>query len=242
MSAVGQMADRKERPAYVRFERRPVEDRASTERTGRYMAKDEDYALITPPYSRDVVVHKAEKWFVKLQRDVAAGRMPREWADRYRDQYERWKKGEEMPLHGTPIKGWAVISPAQQANLVTMHILTVEDLAAVNDEGVRRIGMGGSALREKAKAWLSQAEDKGPLTMENSALKAENATLKGQVESLEERVKVLSERLEIMQRGGLDRETHFEPEPEAGIAASDILEQPAPAPQKRGPGRPRKQA
>jgi hypothetical protein len=117
-----------------------------------------------------------------------------------------------------------VISPAQQSNLIAINIRTVEDLAGVNDEGVRRIGMGGGELRDKAKAWLSQMKDKGPLTQENATLRAENITLKATVESLGARNKELAERLEILQRGGLERGVHFErAAPASGIEAGDIL-------------------
>lgn len=233
MSTVGDMQERKERPAYVRFDRRPIEDRAASEREGRYVAKDIDYALVTPPYSRDVFEQEANEWLAQMRRESQTGRLPVEWYERYEEAYRRWKKGEEMPLSGTPIKGWPVLSPAQQKNLTSMNILTVEDLAAVNDEGKRRIGMGAQDLCDKAKAWLAQTKDKGPLTMENASLKAENRALKTQNEQLEIRVKELAERVEILQRGGLDRATHFERPQTETITASDIIED-EPAPQKRG--------
>lgn len=231
---------REERPAYVRFQRRPIKDAAASAREGRHVDKDVDFALVTPPYSRDVFEQRATDWLASMEREVRNQRLPQEWYERYATAYERWKKGEEIPLHGTPIKGWPVISPAQMKNLIAMNILTVEDLAGVNDEGCRRIGMGAGELRDKARAWLSQAKDKGPLTMENAALKSENSALKTQNEQLEARVKDLSERLEIMQRGGLDRATYLQPQQqeEDGIAAGDILETPEPV--RRGPGRPRK--
>lgn len=226
MSIVGELSDRKERPAYVRFERRPIEDRAASAREGRYVARDVDFALVTPPYSRDVFEQVAPEWLAQMKREVTGGRLPVEWYERYVESYERWKRNEEMPLNGTPIKGWSVISPAQMKNLLALNILTVEDLAGVNDEGLRRIGMGAGELRTKAKAWLSQTKDKGPLTMENAALRAENSVLKTTNEQLDARVKELSERLEILQRGGFDRAPQYEA-PRAdtgGIEASDIIE------------------
>lgn len=236
MSVVGEMVERKERPAYVRFERRAVEDKPASLRQGRFVAKDMDFALVTPPYSRDVFEEGAQSWLSKMRQQASKGRIPHSWYERYAETYERWKRGEEMPLNGTAIKGWQVISPAQQKNLISLNILTVEDLAAVNDEGLRRIGMGAMALRDKAKAWLSQASDKGPLTMENAALKAENAALKNQNDQLEARMRELAGRLEILEKGGLERGVHIDRgQPEGiteGITASDILEEPA-AP-KRG--------
>lgn len=190
LSVVG-MVDTTERPPLVRFERRGVEDRNASIEHGRYVERDVDVALVTPPGSRDVMVHAVEDWLKNLQRNVVEMRMPQGWLDRYREQYEHWRKGEELPLNGTPIKGWGVISPAQAKNLISLNILTVEDLAQLNDEGIRRIGMGGVDLKHKANAWLRQLEDKGLLTQEHAALKAENKSLKDQLDSLTKQVEML---------------------------------------------------
>ena len=235
MSVVGEMVERKERPAYVRFERRAVEDKAASLREGKSVSKDVDFALVTPPYSRDVFEQEASAWLAQMKREVSSRRLPVEWYEKYIESYERWKRNEEMPLSGTPIKGWGMLSPAQQKNLVSLNILTVEDLAAVNDEGKRRIVMGAQDLCNKARACLSQTKDKGPLTMENAALKAENQALKTQVEQMDARVKALAERLEVLQRGGLDRVSHFDQPREEGITASDILEEPAQPSRRKKP-------
>jgi hypothetical protein len=192
MSAVGAVADRTERPAYVRFERRPIENKAATLEQGKWVGRDVDFALITPPYSKDVHVVKCDQWLANLEADLRNERIPLAWAENYRKQYHAWKNGQELPLNGTPIKGWGVISPAQQQTLTSINILTVEDLAGINDEGVRRIGMGAIELKNKAKAWLAQLSDKGPLTLENAALKTENANLRAQVDALTKQVQALA--------------------------------------------------
>lgn len=215
MSAVGAIADRAERPAIVRFERVAVEDKAKTIENGRFTAKDVDYALITPPYSKDVVRMKVSSWLDNLERDAQAGRIPEEWVQRYKRAHELWQNGQEMPPDGTPIRGWAVISPAQQENLIRINILTVEDLAGVNDEGAKRIGMGAIELKNKAIAWLRTANDRGPLTIENAALKAENAVLRGQIETLQKQVAALQARA--------PSETSFAPPTENSLTADDIL-------------------
>lgn len=216
--------DREDRPAYVRFQRRAMKDAAASLREGRHVDKDVDFVLVTPPYSRDVFEQVAGDWLAQMEREVRNNRLPREWYERYQANYERWKKGEEMPLDGTPIKGWPVISPAQMTNLIAINILTVEDLAAANEEGLRRIGMGARDLQTKAKAWLSQAKDKGPLTMQVAELKSENEALKARAETAEARVKELAERLEILQRGGLLREHFEEPAKTDEIDVADIIE------------------
>jgi cell division protein FtsB len=215
MNAVGDVLERKERPAFVRFDRQAQEDKAASLREGHYVAKDVDYAYITPPYSKDVMIFKVSNWFERLKHDAQNGRIPQEWVDHYHKQYESWKRGEEPALNGTPIKGWGMISPAQQDTLIRMSVLTVEDLAVMNDEGIKRIGMGAVGLKDKAAAWVSQNKDKGPLTQEIAALKARNRELESSVETLSKQVESLMTAVKI-DRG----ETNYTP----GISASDLIE------------------
>lgn len=229
--SVGELLDRKDRPAYVRFERIPVEDKAASLREGHYVARDVDYALITPPYSKDVFKQKVPAWFESLEMDLRNDRIPQEWVDQYKNQYRAWQNGQELPLNGTPIKGWGVISPAQQETLIRMNILTVEDLAKVNDEGIKRIGMGAIDLKNKANAWLAQLQDKGPLTLKVAALESENGLLKSSVETLSLNLEAVKAQLAAMTRAQAPALAVVEPE---GISADDILEEPV----KRKPGRP----
>ena len=74
--SVGDILERDEdRPAYVRFERRAIKDNEASLKAGHYVSKDEDYALITPPYSKDCVVKKADKWFENVEKQVINGRI-----------------------------------------------------------------------------------------------------------------------------------------------------------------------
>lgn len=219
--SVGAVLDRKERPAYVQFERKPVEDKAASAAAGHYVARDVDYALVTPPYSKDVFKQKTSLWLEENQRMVDTGRMPQEWADQYKKAYEAWKNGQEIPLNGIPIRGWGVISPAQQETLIRMNCLTVEDLAAVTDEGLHRIGMGSVDLKNKAKAWLAQLNDKGPLTQQMADTQAKNALLERSVETLTRQVEELTKLVRLQSDVRAPDVSHETP----GISASDILDE-----------------
>jgi hypothetical protein len=192
---VAELASREDVIPFVRFEKRAVEDKQASIAQGKYVAKDIDYALITPPYSKDVIEQKVDRWLAQLKVDQQNGRIPSQWIAQYEMAYEAWKKGQEMPLNGTPIKGWGIISPAQQETLIRMHILTVEELANINDEGKKRIGMGASDLKNKADIWLKQLK-KGASTLEIAALKKENDDLKAIQASLAEKVEQLTRALE----------------------------------------------
>jgi len=191
MSSVGDVMSREERPPLVRFERRPVENVAESVKQGRYVATDVDFALVTPPYSKDCIVHKVSSWLEIVKKNVRDGRTPQSWLDQWKELYRRWQNGQEMPLNGTPIKGWGVISPAQQEMLININCMTVEDLAVVNDEGIRRIGIGAMELKNKAVAWLASMKDHGAVTQKMAALEHENTTLKTSLDTLQRQVEML---------------------------------------------------
>lgn len=219
------ISEKKDRPAYVRFERVAVEDKAASVAAGQYRARDVDFALVTAPYSRDVFKQEVIDWFAEMEKHVRDERIPPQWLEQYRAQYAAWKRGEELPLNGTPIKGWAVLSPAQQDVLIRMNVFTVEDAAAMNDEGLRRFGMGASEVRNKAEAWLKQAKDKGPLTMEIATVKAKNESLSIEVATLTQQVAALTTALQATQAV----QAH-QPAPAAlEITANELLEDPVEA-------------
>lgn len=175
----------------VRFERVAIEDHHASVLAGRYMAKDVDYAYITPPFSKDEVVKKAAAFLEDNIRKANLGHMPKETCERYRRQYDAWINGKELPLEGTAVMGWPMISPAQQSMLIDRKIMTVEMLSKANDSALSLIGMGGVAMRQMAQNWLAQAKDKGPLTMQMTEVQKENSILKGSIEALTKQVEAL---------------------------------------------------
>jgi len=182
---------------YVRFARVAVENTVASQQEGRYVATDVDMVYITPPFTKDVIPNKVKNWFVKLDQDVRNNRIPESWVQDYKKAYEYWLKGQEMPLEGTPIRGWAILSPAQQESAIKLHILTVEQLSVINDEGIRRLGMGGLDMKTKAAAWLQTASKRGRPTLEMVALKKENESLKKTIQTLTSRLQGVEEMLEM---------------------------------------------
>ena len=228
---VGAVMERQDRPAFVRFQRRSVDDKPASLAAGHYVARDLDFALITPLYSKDVIEMEVATWFLNMENDLRNDRIPPSWVDAYRKAYAAWQNGQELPPTGTAIRGWGVISPAQQETLIRMSILTVEDLAGINDEGIRRLGMGGNDLKNKAAGWLKQLTDKGPLTQEIAAVKAENALLKTSTDTLEAQVKALTAQVRAMMAAVPAVQQAV---PQTTISADDILpEVDEPKPRKK---------
>lgn len=189
-----------ERPPYVRFETRAVEDRNASIEAGHYVAKNVDFALITPPGTKDCVERPAEEWLLQNRDKARAGTLDPKWAESFDYAYKQWKLENAIPEMGTPIKGWPVLSPAQQVSCLAANVRTVEDLAALHENGLQRIGMGARDLQNKAKAWLSAAEDKGKIASENAALLAENESLRNEVDNLRRRLEALESQQEASPR------------------------------------------
>jgi hypothetical protein len=215
--SVGDIANREERPPYVRFERKTMEDKPASLAAGRYVGKDIDFVIVTPAYSKDEMPYKYERFLENTEKNVRDGRMPEKWLEVWKDAYSKWKNGQEMPLHGTPIRGWGLISPAQQETLIHMNCMTVEDLAAINDEGKRRIGMGALELQNKAKNWLQAMNDHGPLTTRVTALERENEILKSQNDTLAAQL--------VAVKAQIPQPQFIQPvQQENSITANDLLE------------------
>ena len=181
----------KEKMPYVSFRTESEEDIKASREKGRYVPVDVDYACITTPGTKDVLLEKIPDWWDKKYDEVRNGRCPQAWLDKWKADYDRYKKGQELPTEGTPIRGWSMISPAQQEAIIRANILTVEDMATASDTAIQAIGMGAVNIRYKAEAWLKQAKSKGPLTQEMAAVKKERDSLKIQVETLEKQVSEL---------------------------------------------------
>lgn len=131
-----------------------------------------------------------------------------------RPAYEAWKKGQEVPVDGTPLAVWAGVNP-ELADLFRMKgVRTVEQVAGLTDTHRQSMGIPGlHDIIENAKRWL-MAKDKNVVTSALEKKDAEIAELKAQMAELIEMVKEKKEPEAEQKRGpGRPRK-----EPEAAAA------------------------
>lgn len=211
------------RPAYVEFGTISKELPRRSKAEGRYVAVDVDIVTVRQIGATDSVIFEVERWLRDNDAAVKAKRLSPDHARQYAHMYELWKSGQEMPVEGTPIKGWAVISPAQQETIIRAGVRTVEDLATMNAEAAGKIGMGAVMMKNRAQAWVAQAQDKGPLTIEMAELKSTNELLKLQVSKMQEQ---LAEIQQEAKRRPVPKRQEFESE---AITEEDILDKIEPA-------------
>jgi hypothetical protein len=195
------------RPPFVNFEEREMGiDVDATAREGRPIPRTVILALITSHGSKDVHEKVAEEYLAQCKRQALGGNYPVEWLKHLELQFEEWKRGNELPREGTPVKTWAMCTREAAKRLVAAGITTVEDLAAFPDSNLSVIGMDGRYLRDMAKGWLTEAKDKGAnakaladANVEIDRLKEANAALTARVDRLAARLE--SEETDTPRRG-----------------------------------------
>lgn len=186
------------RPPYVRFKRVAVRDNSASVEAGYEVTRDEDFACITPPGSRDCVEKVAKDWLKEIEAKYRGGDQgwPYEFVQGFKMAYEQYLQQNEMPPMGTPIRGFMLLQPSEQQRCLSANILTVEDLASANEQAIGRIGMGARALSEKAAAWLrTRGDGSAQVASENINLKIENEQLKEQLASALDSIKQLEREL-----------------------------------------------
>lgn len=163
--------------ALINFEVRAKENREATMKAGHFVAKDVDFAVITPiggnlTVDMEVTDDLLKQWKASPE-------------TRYRvEAYTAWKDGAEPPVNGSDLKNWPPMTPAMLKGLRALNIRSVEELADLPDAALTRIGPGSRAMRDKAKEWINASGNLGKVVEELAALKAEIGTLKADNQSL----------------------------------------------------------
>lgn len=190
--SVSLLEDARSRPPFIEFEERSVEDRDASIKAGHLVMKSVDYVIIRQPGSKDSVEKEALIWLEGAKKNASFNPA---WVDRFHAHYKMWKQGQEITPDGTHIRMWAPISKAEAETLIAARILTVEDLAAANEDALRTIGIGARALQQKARAWLESAAKTGKTAEEITLLRATTESQNQQIEELRDKVRMLARQL-----------------------------------------------
>lgn len=162
-------------------------DEAESKAKGRPVFKDQEVCEIRFSGNKMTVgvfpAHEQCEW----GEDPATGERVRlTYAQKYNEQYKKFKAGEAQAAHGTPLEELPFLTQAKRLELKALNIYTAESLAALDGNNLHMLGMGGRDLKSQAQFYLDNAvKNTGA-----AELAAENADLKKRLEALE---KVLGE-------------------------------------------------
>jgi hypothetical protein len=129
----------------VKFENRPVEDKAASLEAGRPIYKEKLYIDIKIPGDKLGGACRPAR-----QNDIS--RFPRHYAA-FRARIE----GQDAKVDGTPLAEWPMMKRTQVEEMAFFNVHTVEALANLADVHTSKF-MGINALKQKAKEWLEVAE------------------------------------------------------------------------------------
>ncbi len=162
---------------HVTFYKKAVENPAKTIEEGRPIYEDRVFVRIAVPGDNLSVIDT----FANAEHQR---RFPMHW------QHFLNKNVDDDSIVGTPLKAWALITPAQAEELRGMKFYTVEQVANAADNHIMKLGMmlGMSpySFRDKAKAYLSSAKDAAESVKrdeELQALKEQNEKIKAEADA-----------------------------------------------------------
>jgi hypothetical protein len=133
---------------------------------------------------------------------VVHQKVSEEHKQRWPQHYEAFKKGQDAPTNGLPLKHCPLFTNAQVATMRAQNIHTVEALAELPDSFITRLGMGARGWVAKAKAYLKDAEG----TAEVTKLASENEHMRSEIEMLKRQIQEMGNNVVQLQPSLEDRE------------------------------------
>lgn len=123
---------------FPRFHMHPVEDPVASQASGRpIFVQHERVQIIQPGNTNSPVLAVTD-----------------EHRNRWKEQYDAFRKGEEVSINGTPLEQWAYLPRTAVLELKALDLHTVEQVAGLPDNALHRIGMAGRNIRDMANAYL----------------------------------------------------------------------------------------
>lgn len=179
-----------QRPPFIVFEQRAIEDRNASIAAGGLVMRDVDYVIVRQVGCKDTVEKEAEGWLADIEKAAAQGTYPGEWVRHFREKYQAFKAGQAEPELGLSVRQWPSLSKAQAENLIAAGVRTVEDVAVMNEPTMQRVGMGARELKGKAKAYV-ESRDQNKAAEQITALQAQLCDRETRIEALEARLAAL---------------------------------------------------
>ena len=127
----------------VKFFMQPRPDKLATVKEGRPIFKDVEYVDIKIPGDRTGGACRPATYQDKI---------------RFSDHYRMFKARIEVPLEGTPLGEWPLITRSLVEELAFHNVKTVEHLAGMADVNIAKF-MGLGTLKAKAVTWLETASE-----------------------------------------------------------------------------------
>jgi hypothetical protein len=153
---------------------------------------------------------------------------------RFHRHFAAFNQRVEAPIAGTPLTEWSGVTASQIAEFAHFNIKTVENLVNMSDGNASQF-MGINILRQKAKAYLSNATKSVDTAQFDEALKERDDTITEQttlIENMGDQLKAMEMRVNALSE---DKPTELVAASSAETASPPKLATDAPRTRRRRP-------
>lgn len=158
--------DPKQSLVNVTFRNHTVQDEQASKQAGRPIFIDHEVCDITfpanPKTKATFPAHDPEP--NATRESVKDGGPEVTYAELYNKQYLAFKEGTVQPTSGTPLTEAPFLTEAKRRELRALHVHTVEQLASLDGNPLKQLGMGGRELKNQAQAYLDKAAGSADVT------------------------------------------------------------------------------
>lgn len=164
----------------VKFKADKIKNDAKSKEAGRPIFDDIELCEIRAAGDRNTVkvfpAHAFHRW---INNGEDGAQEKQTYAERWRDQYRRFKEGRDQIQEGTPLSELPFLTEAKRAELRALSIYTAETLAALDGQPLKTLGSGGRALKDQAAGYIANATGSAEVTRMAAEIEALKAQLEG---------------------------------------------------------------
>lgn len=159
-----------------------VHNEEKSQKEGRPVFDDQEICEIRFSANKQTVgvfpAHEQYEWGVD---PVTGDRTRITYAQKFNEQYKRFKAGAVQAASGTPVEELPFLTQGKRLELKALNIYTAEALAALDGNNLKMLGMGGRDLKNQAQLYLDSAAKSHDVM----SVVAENEDLKRRIAALE---------------------------------------------------------
>jgi len=185
----------------VVFKTIAMENEQKTLQEGRPIFDDVPICEVRSPGSKEVKHFPATAMSTGWLQDENGKQYQISYAERFRHQFQQFKRDETQTKSGTPLDHVPFLTEAKRAELRALNVYTLETLAGIEGNELKNLGIHGRELKNQAEAYMEEALRRAPdmqLQAQVDALAARNAILEEDILILKAKKQAESENFEDM--------------------------------------------
>jgi hypothetical protein len=181
------MADLKADRITPVFKTHTLHNEAKSKKEGRPIFDEMEVVEVHIPGNRDTIGVYPATAQSHFEETADGSRYAVTYAERWPEQYRRFKEGKEQISEGTPLSELPFLTDSKRAELRALKVYTAEQLAGLDGANLKLLGMFGRSLKDQAQAYIDASAGTANVT----ALAADNAAQRLQIEQLQADIKAL---------------------------------------------------